>query len=633
MADTQQVNDWVDVPHPAADDWQDVSHPAKSSFDGFLDQVREFAGAAAHELNPATMLKNANDGVQSAFYHPLATAQGMAETNAKALDQAKDAWKRGDYTAAAAHAFNYLAPFGSSFNDQTNDVESGHTGRALGKALAFGVQMAAPEVVKGVVKTAPAAVARAVGTPILQKIVDASPRPLSEGAQALAEKYGVPLTRGAQGGSRTVQAAEKMLGHTVAPDLYESVIEKAQQGVDAGAKDLSGGFGTDRFTAGENTIGKMLGTAKDLEDVAHGEYGNLRSLEADPANATSVQVGTNPDGAPKMETQGLPVDMRPAKQALAPIVDEYSRRMTPAQRSADPGLAAIKNILTRPDSLPASVAEADLGYLKEILRGDASGQAKRLAGKAIDAMDMQVKTAVSQAGPDAVDSLERARQTWKNRTDILDTVKQLAGDTSGRKGQVLLTNKLLQPADASFPDLRRVLAIAPDAASDIGQAFLSERVFKKVSGGESLTNPTQASNLWNQIGPRTKEALYTPGQITDINDFLELAKRVSENPNPSNTGSLNAMLKMGVLVTNPIHGGSALVLGRNLAKVLYAPDGAANLKLALQAGNPAQAGTAMQAVKTLMRAGATAPEDNGARGNVIPFPSPQTARPGAAASR
>lgn len=624
---------------------QPASAP-QSGFDGFLGQVKDAIGTAAHELNPVTMAKGLNSAIQSVnpalgMDHAAAGVKAIMQTNEKSLEDAKAAWNRGDHVAAAVHAFNYLVPFGSALNDQTNDVEQGHMGKALGKALAFGVQMAAPEAIAGAAKAAGTA-ARAIGESDTgaavagaaknagSKIVDLEPRPLPQAVEDLAAKYEIPLTRGMQGGSKTVQAAEKMLGHTVAPDLYEPIIEKAQQGLNAGAKDLASGFATDQFTAGEKTISSMMNKAKEFEDQAKGEYETLAKLEADPKNVRAVQVGTKlnsspdptaPDKIPATETMGLPVDMRPTKQALAPLADEIQRRMTPAQRRADPGLSAIQNILTRPDALPASVAEGDLSYLKEIMRGDAPAQAKRLAGAAIDALDKQVQAAVAQAGPDAVQSLTNAREAWKARSFILDTLKDLTNDTTGSEGQVLLTKKLLQPSDAAFPKLQQVLTATPEAAEDLGKAYLTDHVFKSVSDGGNLT-PVQASNLWNHIGPRTKAALYTPEQVANIDNFMQLAKRVGENPNPPNTGSLNAMLKIGVLATAPVSGGVTIVAGRNLAKALYTPAGAAALNVIMKAPESAEAARAMTALQTALRVGATAKQAQGNRDNVIPFPGP-----------
>ena len=484
-------------------------------------------------------------------------------------------------------------------------VQSGGDPNAIalgagGTALIGGGMMAIPAGAR-------AAVARALSN---------AARPLSDGAIALADRYGIPLNQGDLSGSKFVQGVQKVLSSTVAPDLFEAQGAQAQQGVNGAVNDLTGGFAADKYIAGQNTLDHLLGAAGQHEATAQAEYANLKALEAHPDNQVSVQVGTktvpqssllDASGAPAsgartvpvMQDIGLPVDMRDTKQLLAPLEKEISMRMPPAQQRADPGLTAIRNILTRPDYLPASVAEADLGYLKDILRSPAPGQAKRLAGIAIDSLDQGVKDAVSKAGPDALDSLSNARSSWAQRSQILDTVKDLANDSTGQSGQVLTATKLLQPADASFPALQKVLQAAPEAAPQLGQAYLTERVFKSAADGSDFTTPKQARNLWNQIGPRTKAALYTPDQIADVNDFLELTKRLSENPNPSGTGYINGILKMVGLITHPVGGGAAIAVGRRAATWLLNPQRAAVLRTALEGEGTAAGAKAVQSLEDM----------------------------------
>jgi hypothetical protein len=461
--------------------------------------------------------------------------------------------------------------------------------------------------------------------------LEAAGIPLSAGAEALAAKHGITLTAGMRTGSPALQSAEGTLGNTVAPDLYRPVMENARKGINAAAQDLSGGFATDKFGAGENLGRTMLSKAGAFKKLAEAEYANLAKVEADPANVREVQIGMKPNPAaqptgsglvdqfgnpagraalpgtiPDLQRIGLPVDMRPAKQLLAPEVADIQRFMTAAQKRSDPALSAIQNILSRPDHLAASVAEGDLSYLKEVLRSsDSTPQAKRLAGKAIDAMEPQVQQAVSMAGPWATASLNDARGAWQARSSILDQLGELSGDVTGKTGQVRLATRLLQPADASFPALQKVLVDAPEAAGDLGKAYLTERVFRGAAAGEDVS-AKQASNLWNQIGARTKEALYSTEQVANINDFMSLAKRVAENPEVSKGGVMQALLKAGVFLAHPVAGPGGFLLGRNVAKVLYSPEGAAALRTAFESPGTAQGSKAMLVVKSILDESETA---------------------------
>lgn len=449
--------------------------------------------------------------------------------------------------------------------------------------------------------------ARAIGLPLFDRIANAAPRPLSQVAIDIAKKYGVPLTRGMEGGSKTVQAVEKILGHTVAPDLYEALTEQGQQGITKGATDLAGNFATDSYAAGDGTVKKLLGAAGKHEQSAQKSYQALEAIEADPANAQTVRVGTKPSavldasGKPLMQvvTQdiALPVDMRAAKQQLTPIRDQILKQIPVGQQQYSKGLHAIQQLLDGPDVVPASVADANLSAVKQIQREAIDGKVKFLAGKAIDAVSPSVDDAVAKAGPNAANALKEARQSWKARAQVLDLVDDLSGDVTGKSGQTDAAKKLLKPADSSYPMLQKVLAVAPDSVDDLGKAYLG-RVFSKAANGE-LTNPGEASNIWNQIGPRTKAALYSPDQVKDINAFLQLAKRVNENPNPSGTGVVNSLLKLGILATHPIQGASALTFGRSAARVLYTPEGAAGLRTLLSSPSPVEASKAMTIIKSL----------------------------------
>jgi hypothetical protein len=275
--------------------------------------------------------------------------------------------------------------------------------------------------------------------------------------------------------------------------------------------------------------------------------------------------------------------MRPVKAAIAPEIANLERAMTPAQRNMDPGLTALKNIMARPDALPSSVAERDLGYLKEIQRSDASPQSKRLATIAANALQPAIDQGVSIGGKDALDSLQNARGSWAARSSILDSLKTVSGDVTGHSGQIRTAETLMAPGDRNYPMLENVLLhLTPDAKQDLAQSYLRDRVFGKVmSEGADFTNPTQARNVWNQLGSRTKAALYDPQTIQDVNDFLELSKRVAENPNPSGTGTINGLLKLGMMIRHPVEGAATFALGRGLANTLYNPGTAAKAGLAV----------------------------------------------------
>lgn len=450
-----------------------------------------------------------------------------------------------------------------------------------------------------------AAALRAPAVWALEKGLSSMPRQLSERAIALAEKYGIPLTQGMKGGSKTVQAVEKTLGHSVAPDLYEPILEAGQKGMSKGATDLSSGFSTDAFAAGDAAVGRLRGRALQLDAASRGAYDDLAAFTEQDAKTAGTDVVSREKGLP-VEAERYPVDLTGFQRKLAPLYNFIREELPALQRDSDPSLVYLRGLMESGPKMNAAQVEEYLSKFKELSRGskipELRDKAQGLAARAIAELQPEIDRAVS-VNPDALLALQFARKTWRERSRVFDLIDSLSGDVTGKTGQVTAAQRLLRPADASYPMIQDVLEVAPEAAEDLGKAYMA-KVFKKAEGGE-FTSPKEAQNLWNQIGKRTKAALYTPEHIEDVNAFLELARRVNENPNPSGTGIVSALLKLGILVTNPLHGGAALALGRKAAQLLYNPEGAAALREALQAQGATVPTETMTVLKSLLAAPGT----------------------------
>jgi hypothetical protein len=431
----------------------------------------------------------------------------------------------------------------------------------------------------------------------LTPALTAAPRPLSQEAIALAQKEGIPLNQGALGGSRAVQSTERLLGNTVAPDQYEALTAAQQQGQNAVADRMASGMSVSPYQAGQGTLDKIIKFGADRSALGRQAYSDLEAIENDPKNLKSVPTGTQPSRlygpgnsgqlvqTPVNENIALPVDMRPAKANLKPIYDELSTRLTPAQRQYSPSLQAIKNILEDKDFVSASAADDNLSALKAIQREDGpSPKAKFLVARTIDAVSPAVDKAVSSAGPDAVQALQDGRAAWTDRYKAQDLIKDIGGSAKGDSGQVAVADHLTTPRDARYPDLKRVLDLAPEAKDDIGKYAMAKVFGKSLENEGQYTSPASAANNWNRLGDKTKAALFDPEHIKDVDSFMELSKRLAENPNTSGSGLISALKDagIGILTANP-KTGAAFGVGRQLAKVLYNPEGATALNALLKA--------------------------------------------------
>ena len=241
-----------------------VAPAAPPAAGGFWNGVGNFLGGVAETVNPLPAVqryaiqpaldvaKSIHDGDGAGL---LGAVQRLNPAGAIASDvmnaqvgqgqQAIDQAKQGNYAEAAGHAGAALLPvLGPAAAQAGETIGSGETARGLGQATGLIGGVLLPHAVGPRLADAGAAVATRAGdlaTNTLNRVVDSAPRPLSPDATALAGRLNVPLTRGMQGGSKTIQAAEKMLGHSVAPDLYEPLLEQARQGVTAGAGDITSG--------------------------------------------------------------------------------------------------------------------------------------------------------------------------------------------------------------------------------------------------------------------------------------------------------------------------------------------------------------------------------------------------------
>lgn len=622
------LEDMVDQVHAAHSGWQGMvkdfreKHPIISGLVMALPDLHEgiMAGAASTPIAAYDMVRKIpgvgdilpapSEGVRQATVAPdsfMGRAGKVLEQGAEFMlpvGAAVDAVKGGALAAKVGPAAARIAAESAATGGHAFVQSGGDPVAAAVAAGTTGLLGAGGALISGGARAG------------VNKIMSNAPRPLSQEAQAYAKKIGVIPNAGDLTGSPYVQRGQEILGSTVAPDIAENAIAHNQAALNQAARDMTGDFSVDKFTAGDNTGQSLLQKATDFQNEARGHYGTMAQIEADPAFTKSAQVGTKQvpiqqlrgvqlkglptQSAPVMADLGLPVDLRPAKASLQPIKDEISRFMTPTQRRMDPGLSAIENILSRPDAVAASTAEADLGYLKSILRSPGSPQSKRLAGQAVDALSGQIDSAVK--GTPAEGILQQARGAWKNKSDIEELVQNLSGDkeasanTALSKGHTLITDRLFRPSDGNFPLLQKVLAATPEARGDLGKAALGD-VLKQAEDKPGFYNPASAQNALSRLGKRTKEAIFQPEQLDDVKSFFELSKRINENPNASNTGKMAAMLKLGIFLHNPVAGAAAYGFGRPVAKILYNPEAVTALNTFLKTSNPAEQNAAYSIIK------------------------------------
>lgn len=314
----------------------------------------------------------------------------------------------------------------------------------------------------------------------------------------------------------------------------------------------------------------------DQSSRASSAYDRLAQIEADPANTKSIELrreispdakekldhftnnalGKNfdeltdqqktsaltaakrlgIDASPQPVTQdlALPVDRRPVKAALKPILDDLRKQMPVAQQQASRGLKAIENIVNGDDYTSASTAEADLSAVKAIQREAVNPKIKYLAGKAITEFAPSVDKAVSAGGQNAIDALKEGRALTKAKYATQETIDKLPTEP------VKLYRQLTAPGDASINLLRDVKSKAPDAMPAVARATL-QGLLDEAQNGKGIK---AAVDGWNKLGDETKLELFgDTAKVKSIDDYMRLRQRVAESGAPGMESPIEGLPK------------------------------------------------------------------------------------------
>jgi hypothetical protein len=236
-----------------------------------------------------------------------------------------------------------------------------------------------------------------------------------------------------------------------------------------------------------------------------------------------------------------------------------------AQQHADPGLKAIKNILDAPEFLPASVVDLDLSAIKAVQRGD-SGLSHMLSSRAVSTLEAELQKAVAQGGKPAQDALAAGRAATISKVAAKTLREQL------RDEPVQVFQQVTWRQDAGIDRLKELAREAPDALPQMGRAYLDDLVdIATREGGFDRARTLQ--NRWADLGNQTKTLLFpNAGHRADLDRFFLLAKQIGTTPNPSGTGHIASLLTQGgLLITEPITGGTMVVSGGVLSALLHSP--------------------------------------------------------------
>lgn len=318
-------------------------------------------------------------------------------------------------------------------------------------------------------------------------------------------------------------------------------------------------------TAADTTRGALESLKSDQSSRAGSAYDRLAAIEANPANTKTVELrreiapdakekldhftnaamgkdfdaltpqqqesaltaakrlGIDANPRPVTQDLALPVDRRPVKAALKPILEDLKKQLPVAQQQSSRGLKAIENIVNGDDYTSASTAESDLSAVKAIQREAVNAKTKYLAGKAVTEFAPTVDKAVSAGGQDAIDALQEGRALTKAKYATQETIDKLNTEP------VKLYRQLTAPGDTAINLLRDVKSKAPSAMPAMARATL-QGLLEDAQNGKGIK---AAVDGWGKLGDETKLELFgDPAKVKAIDDYMALRQRISESGSP-----------------------------------------------------------------------------------------------------
>lgn len=484
--------------------------------------------------------------------------QGIVDTSIDQGKKAVESVKQGHPGDAVGHAAAAVPVIGTAFApsaDAVDQARSGDWAGAAGKAagnLGGLATMALPERVTIIPKAAP------------------------DAAVGYADANQIPISAATRTGNKFVRNVQAIASNQpIASSIAKNAIEDTRQGLsrtaDLHAQQAAPGPSVSPETAGAGVASKLSGLSKKQGAGAFKAYGQLEQIENDPANLAKLVKKNADTGQFEPNPIATPVNMKAAKAAVVPIIARLEQEMPLAQQQSSRGLLALRNIAGMDDIVPASVADQNLSALKQLQRESVHPKTQFLVNQAVNAVAPAVDAGVAKAGPLATAALNEGRALTKAKYATDATLEQLNTEP------VRLFKQLTTPGDTSINLLRDVQSKTPDALPAVGRAYL-EGLFESATKAEGVpgSQATTALSQWNKLGDATKRALYpNPALRNNLDNFFNLAKKVSENPNPSGSATVGSSLltlsEGGLMLHNPVAGGAMLIGWPVLTKMLYSP--------------------------------------------------------------
>lgn len=331
---------------------------------------------------------------------------------------------------------------------------------------------------------------------------------------------------------------------------------------------------------------KMWGLAHDALDKTAKDTGALDFLNAGRALVKE-----------KFGTYGTSLARSAAKSAETKPIENFIR---------DGNIAGVKSLLeqTNAAELPAIRRRVIDGFISGATGFDKKVDAMKLAQK-WNSIGPELKGMVFT--PEQIAKMDKAASPellYGPNHPVTKAYGIVKGLVSGSGSDAV--NVLVKKDELGLPELRQVLRLNPSLAEPLGKT-----TFQGIMDGATNANGDflagQAFKKWNSLGMQTQLALTrnNPKLVSDISSFFRLGSMMKQTANPSGSGSVLGLIGYGKgaiegagalagFIAGGLEGAEAGAAGgailhiagvplaaNQVAKLLYAKDGAALLTKAL----------------------------------------------------
>lgn len=620
-----------------------VKQKYPGSYDDFAEPegpgwLSRAASTAWERVNPVTQVK----GLVKAAGDLPGTLETMGRSQDELRLRAAEEFKKGNYAEAARAALNWFVPVLGPESQRIGDVavEKGATSpEFVGEMAGLATNLAAP-----------AAVSKIRGVRVAPKISPTDAK--TTAALDYLEDAGGVTTAGQRTGNRALSYLQESADTTILGSEVRKAADRrniaamrtradelaARTGVGATSPEQAGGatrralesrvkkFGSQADTQ-YNKFREVVDRPENMERVPTGEmrvdpvamaemeqlsqgmakkaYGRLNDGERALVDRVAAESGIDITPQPVMVEMQTPVDLRPIKAAVEPILED-TKLWPAAERTASRGYSALKEIKGAPDYVPAPLAEKYLGGLKDLARIQGRGVAKDasqgLASFAVEKLQTAIDAKIAaKTGSEGLIALRKGRRADALKWATDDIVEQL------RTEPVQLFNQATFAKDAGIGLLRKVAKESPGSMRRIGRAWLDNVVAAATPEGDIglITGGRRLASQWNNLGPSTKRLLFTPEHVADLDKFFRGASKLSESLNPSGTAYMGLSVgQAGFAISlGPLWGPAYLVGAGGVSKLLRSPAGTQALLKGLTVPLGDKAATAAITAKILQIAG------------------------------